>query len=75
VKKTLKRLLEAHPDKISEIGDESGSGDGYWVYLRNGWRCGQSETHAVHEWNMKDLLGAFRSVEPCDCADCVKEVA
>jgi hypothetical protein len=68
MKKTLAALLTKHPDKVDSISDESFCGDGYWVYLKAGWRCG--EVHCVHEWNMADLKSAFRSVEPCDCADC-----
>ena len=73
MKKTLQNILDKHPNKVSEVDDESASGDGYWVYLKPGWICSSSETHCVHEWNMRDLLSAFRDVAPCDCEDCRKD--
>lgn len=69
MKKTLKRLVLTHPDKIREVGDETSSHDGYWLYLRRGWTW--DGCHSVHEWNMKDLLASFKRVEPCDCQECV----
>ena len=65
---TLERI--AKDARVEEVGDETSSGDGYWVYLKPGYRDGLSECHAVHEWTIKSLIGAFRFVEPCNCADC-----
>lgn len=67
-------MLAKYPDKIAEVGDESSTGDGYWLYLKDGW-CWQGEVHSVHEWNMKDLLKAWGDVQPCDCEDCQKALA
>jgi hypothetical protein len=61
--KTLDALLAKHPDKITSVSDE-GRDDGYWLFLKKGWCCG--EVHSVHEWNMRDLRAAFRSVARCD---------
>lgn len=54
--------------RVQEVTNEGD--DGYWVYLKDGFRDGLSDTHAVHEWSLKDLRGAFKFVEPCDCSDC-----
>lgn len=75
MRKTLQRLLEQYPDKISEVSDESAAGDGYWLYLRSGWsRFG--EVHCVHEWTMRELITSMRSeVVPCDCEECKRDAA
>lgn len=44
--------------------------DGWWVMLKTGFICKDSEAHACHEWNLRDLWTAFESVVPCDCRDC-----
>ena len=73
MKKTLQRLLARYPEKIQDVSDESGVGDGYWLYLRSGWsRWG--EVHSVHEWTMKELIRAMRSdVVTCDCEECQRD--
>lgn len=63
--KTIENLIAKHPEKIAGWYKDS---DGYWIDLKPGWQW--SECHAVHEWNVKDLVESFRQVEPCDCADC-----
>jgi len=45
--------------------------DGWWVSLKAGNICGESGTHCVHEWSLADLRRSFRSVKPCQCADCI----
>lgn len=73
MKKTLQALIDRYPDKIEEVSDESRSGDGYWLYLKPGWKrepC--DEVHSVHEWNMRDLKKSMRLVARCDCEECAK---
>ena len=65
--KTLKRLKQ--DPRVLDAWDEGE--DGYWITLKTGWWSPAMETHAVHEWNIRDLLREFRSIEPCNCADCV----
>lgn len=67
--KTVQKLVLANTDKIEECSNEIGSDDGYWLYLKSGWSF-EGETHSVHEWSVKDLLSAFKNVEPCACGDC-----
>lgn len=67
--KTLERLKK--DPRVSDAWSEGGSQeDGYWVSLKSGWRDSFTETHCVHEWNMKDLLNAFRHIEKCECEEC-----
>ena len=70
MKKTLLRLMQQYSDKIEEVSDE-GREDGYWLYLRPGWKRGPcDEVHSVHEWNMRDLIRSMRWIVPCDCDEC-----
>ena len=62
---TLTALAKRHPDKIKGFYKEPR--DGYWIDLQPGWTW--QECHAVHEWNIKDLLQSFKAVEPCYCDD------
>lgn len=62
---SLNKLAARHPDKVKGWYKDS---DGYWIDLNKGWQW--QECHAVHEWNMKDVLASFRWVEPCNCEEC-----
>lgn len=86
MKKTLEKLSAHFSDRIESISDESGQGDGYWIYLKAGWQRGNQRPstereschneHIVHEWNMIDLVRAMkREVYPCTCWDCKKNGA
>ena len=60
--------------RVADAWSEGGrDGDGYWIDLKSGFRCGESETHAVHEWTLTDLRRSFKTVEPCTCKDCGRE--
>jgi len=53
---------------VSEAWNEGE--DGYWIVLKTGYFCRQSECHAIHEWTMEEVIEAFRTVSPCACRDC-----
>lgn len=57
--------------RVSEVWNEGE--DGWWVTLKIGFMCRDSECHAVHEWNLRDLWTAFKSVAPCRCKDCAAD--
>ena len=54
--------------RVTEVWNEGE--DGWWVMLKTGYICGNSDTHAVHEWSLKSLWSSFRTVKPCNCKDC-----
>lgn len=58
----------AKDPRVAEVSDEGI--DGYWIYLKTGFICDESETHAVHEYTVKDLVRSFKSVRVCACQDC-----
>lgn len=47
--------------RVIEIWDEGE--DGIWIALADGYICADTETHCVHEWNCRDLIASFQSVE------------
>lgn len=40
--------------------------DSYWVYLNDGWICGDTECHTIHEDNLRDLASAVSTVARWD---------
>lgn len=45
--------------------------DGYWGYTKKGFRFGITECHTAHGNTQKELLSDIRSMEPCDCDECM----
>lgn len=58
--KTLKELRE-HP-LVDEIVDERSEDNGYWVYLKPGWRSPSTDTGSIHEMTVKELLKDFAGI-------------
>ena len=48
---------------VSEIGNETQSGDGYWVYLAEGYINPFSETTMVHEWTVAECISQLKFVK------------
>lgn len=57
--------------RVQDISDERGSGDGIWLNLRNGFMCGDTQTHSVHEDTVKECSESMKSVHPCACSECI----
>ena len=78
----LPKCLQKYADKIAEVSDERTPhdrhdrvGDGYWVYLKEGWREPDGETHAIHEDNPRDCARLMKWVVPCTDPKCCRPVA
>jgi hypothetical protein len=56
----------ADDDRVEEIWEEGS--DGIWVALKNGFQW--EGVHCVHEWSVRVVIAAFRSVEPCTSECC-----
>jgi len=69
--KALDALQSMNRMMITEITDERAEGSGYWIYLHPGW-IAPSETHFIHEYTVRDVLDAFRNVQPCCCEECTQ---
>ena len=66
----LPKNLEKYVD---EIIDERGEDNGYWVYLKYGFKVDYSASdHIIHEDTVKECIDYLRSVEPCDCRECTR---
>ena len=55
------------------IGDERGTGDGWWAYYPVGWKSSSDPmgcVHADHEDTKRELLSMVAAAIPCDCEDC-----
>jgi hypothetical protein len=59
-------------ERVPGDGPESGGGNGIWAYLRPGWRCPLSDTHACHEWTVETLARAVAGAATCFCENCQK---
>lgn len=70
-KLNLPKSLQRFASKITDVSDERGSGDGYWVYLKKGWINTLSETHCIHEDTITDCAKEMRFVEVCH-GECCK---
>lgn len=55
-----------HEDLIEEQYRDS---DGYWIYLKRGWRI-PGDAHGIVEDTKREALSKLRNVVPCDCDDC-----
>jgi hypothetical protein len=66
------KVETVHDERVPGDRSQEGLGNGIWAYLRTGWRCIASDTHACHEWTVEALAGAVRRAEPCPCPDCLK---
>ena len=53
------------------IQEQYRDSDGYWIYLKPGYQCGDDRgTHGIVESTKRDALSRLVSVIPCDCDDC-----
>ena len=64
--RVIQKLID--DPRVSEVSDERGSDDGFWVYLKPGW-IWQCEVHCVHEDTPSACLIEMRGVESCNCSD------
>lgn len=72
--KTLDRI-KSDP-RVDSAWSETGTGDGYWVNLKQGWADLTDDpwqpTHTIHEWSLSILQSRMKQVKPCTCKDCSK---
>jgi hypothetical protein len=45
--------------------------DGYWAYTNRGWRFTTTTSHTAANDTQAQLMRDIRSIEPCDCLDCL----
>jgi hypothetical protein len=64
--KTL-NIVNGDP-RIKEVFDEGE--DGIWMWLNPGFTCDPRGAHDGHEYTVRDLLRAYKGIQPCDCDQC-----
>lgn len=65
---TVIERIKAHP-AVEGISDERGMGDGFWVYLKDGWVYDNPGEHALHEDSPSECLKMLRGLMACDCSE------
>jgi hypothetical protein len=78
---TLKRWIDAHPERVSEFtygfgyATNDNVGFAYDIVLRAGWRRGDDYVHTLIEETVQAMLTRLRGVVPCDCDECRRMIA
>ena len=66
--KTPRTLKDIQNDPRVDRVDYEGEEDGYWVYLRAGFKDfdfdSYNPTSQIHEWTVKKLCQRFKGVRP-----------
>jgi len=53
---------------VTEIEDDRGENNGWWIYLKDGYRCDISAApHTIHENTVKECIAQLRETIPCFC--------
>ena len=60
-------IPKKYQERIQEIFRDD---DGYWIYLKKGWRKGDDICHTLAEDTQKQLMWELRQTKPCDCEWC-----
>lgn len=52
------------PQRLSIAVSFTSIGDGYWIYLNDGWEAydGGSDCHTIHEYRISDLKDAIKTI-------------
>jgi len=57
----LQAILSRHQEQVESVDDERDTGDGYWIYLKDGWVFDHSTTF-IHETSIRSVAAAFKRV-------------
>ena len=63
-------IPKKYEDRVREMFHDD---DGWWIYLKRGWRQGDNLCHTLHEDTKTRLMQELRNTKRCDCDYC-KEV-
>jgi len=83
--KSLLKAIARHPERFDEgWSEQDGFGErrnqwAHWVYLAPGWRNyildPGAPLHIIHECSVRECVQQFNGVQPCECDDCLKQLA
>jgi len=68
--KSIQALLKKDK-RIAFIDDEREFGDGYFVYLKDGFSF-DHDTHVFSENTIREVKESLTRVYPCECSQCKK---
>lgn len=66
MERAIKMLPKGIPaDAIASVEIDNWDGwNGYWIYLRTGWKCEDTECHTIHEDTLKMLKYMIGRIQP-----------
>lgn len=65
------KIPKKYADKLVDVYQDF---DGYWAESDYGYYFTDMESHTAHEDTQKDLLRVIRTLAPCSCNECVREL-
>ena len=71
INNTKMKVPKKYVKMLKEI-DNEGRHSGIWAYSREGYQFGITGTHTLHEYNQKDLMAGIRTLQKCECKDCIE---
>jgi hypothetical protein len=66
----LPATLKRYEHLIDDFEDDRGNQNGYWVYLKYGWRTIDDVVHQIHEMTLRECALQLQCVTECDCREC-----
>ena len=64
----------AEDPRVNHVEDDSSIGDGYWVYLRDGYADTLHDPfqprHVIHEYSLREIRESMLDVLGCSCPEC-----
>lgn len=58
----MNKLIDKYKDIIESVHREYNDGVDYWIYLKDGFICSDTECGTIHEYNIKDCASALKNV-------------
>jgi hypothetical protein len=65
----MKWIPKKYMEHIDEVYKDS---DGWWAYTKKGFQFAGMGCHTAHEDTQHELLKMIRTMEPCDCDQCME---
>lgn len=60
--KTIKSLAKKYQDAVADVSNETGNGDGWWIYLQEPHFNPQLECSIIHEDTLTECIKILKDV-------------
>lgn len=68
--KSVRDFLSKHTDKVEEVSNEAAGGNGYWIYLKEGWVNKDMGSRTINENTAAEVIRAFKDfVRPASATE------